>query len=160
MTAVRLAPVGLSEKADLRRLLDPYLIAHADVVDPERHHGDPTDYPHFDGYWAQAERRPFWIRAGDDLAGFALVNRYSPSGLGCDAAVAEFCVLPQWRRAGIGMAAARAVFATTPGQWELQVYQATAPALAFWPRAIAAEGGRDATVISLADRRIHRFRVG
>ncbi|MDP1617247.1 GNAT family N-acetyltransferase [Phenylobacterium sp.] len=160
MVEVRLAPVALAEKPELRRLLDPYLIAHADIVDPEGRHGDPTDYPHFDAYWTQAERRPFWISVGDDAAGFALVNRYSPSGLGCDAAVAEFCILPTWRRAGIGLAAARAVFATTPGLWELQVYEATAPALAFWPRAIAAAGAHEATEISLADRRVYRFRVG
>lgn len=160
MVEVRLAPVALSDKAELRRLLDPYLIAHADVVDPQRHHRDPTDYPHFDAYWTQPERRPFWIVADGDVAGFALVNRYSPSGLGCDAAVAEFCILPPWRRTGVGLAAARALFATTPGLWELQVYEATAPALAFWQRAITAAGARETTEISLADRRIHRFRVG
>ncbi|MDO8409333.1 MAG: acetyltransferase [Phenylobacterium sp.] len=160
MVEVRLAPVALSEKAELRRLLDPYLIAHADIVDPRRRHGDPTDYPHFDAYWTQAERRPFWILADEVRVGFVLVNRYSPSGLGCDAAVAEFCVLPPWRRAGVGLASARAVFATTPGLWELQVYDATAPALAFWPRAIAAAGGREVTEASLGARRVHRFRVG
>jgi predicted acetyltransferase len=156
---VEVRRVAISQKAELRRLLDPYLTAHADLVDPERHHGDPTDYPHFDAYWTEPERRPFWIVAGGQTAGFALVNRYAPSGLDCDAAVAEFCILPPWRRAGIGLAAARAVFATTPGQWELQVYEATAPALAFWPRAIAAAGARDATQVFLEHRRIHRFRV-
>lgn len=157
MVEVRL--VALSEKAELRRLLDPYLTAHADLVDPQRHHGDPTDYPHFDAYWTEPERRPFWIVTSAEAVGFALVNRYSPSGLGCDAAMAEFCILPPWRRAGIGLAAARAVFATAPGLWELQVYEATAPALAFWPRAIAAAGVRDVTELRMADRRIHRFRV-
>ena len=160
MAEVGLVPVALSEKAELRRLLNPYLIAHADVVDPQRHHGDPTDYPNFDAYWTEPERRPYWIQAGADRVGFALVNRYSPSGLDCDAGVAEFCILPPWRRAGIGLAAACAVFATRPGLWELQVYEATAPALAFWPRAIAAAGAREATEISLADRRVYRFRVG
>lgn len=157
MVEVRL--VAHSEKAELRRLLDPYLTAHADLVDPERRHGDPTDYPHFDAYWTEPERRPFWIVADAEALGFALVNRYAPSGLGCDAAVAEFCILPPWRRTGIGLAAARAVFATTPGLWELQVYEATAPALAFWPRAIAEARARDVTELRMADRRIHRFRV-
>ncbi|MDZ4052141.1 MAG: acetyltransferase [Phenylobacterium sp.] len=156
---VEVRRVATSEKAELRRLLDPYLTAHADLVDPERHHGDPTDYPHFDAYWTEPERRPFWIVVDAEAVGFALVNRYSPSGLGCDAAVAEFCILPPWRRTGIGLAAARAVFATTPGLWELQVYEATVPALAFWPRAIAAAGARDVTELRMADRRIHRFRI-
>ena len=157
---VEVGLVALSEKVGLRRLLDPYLIAHADLVDPQRHHGDPTDYPHFDAYWTEPERRPFWIVADAEAVGFALVNRHSPSGLGCDAAIAEFCILPQWRRAGIGLAAARAVFATASGLWELQVYEATAPALAFWPRAIAAASARDVTELRMADRRIHRFRIG
>ena len=156
---VEVRRVAICEKAELRRLLDPYLTAHADLVDPERRHGDPTDYPHFDAYWTEPERRPFWIVVDAEAVGFALVNRYSPSGLGCDAAVAEFCILPPWRRTGIGLAAARAVFATTPGLWELQVYEATVPALAFWPRAIAAAGARDVTELRMADRRIHRFRI-
>lgn len=160
MAEVRLVPVARSEKAELRRLLDPYLVAHADVVDPQGRHGDPTDYPHFDAYWTDADRRPFWVLVNGETAGFALVNGHSPSGLGCDASVAEFCILPRWRRAGTGLTAARAVFATTPGLWELQVYEATAPALAFWPRAIAAAGAREVSEISLADRRVHRFRVG
>lgn len=157
---VEVRRVALSEKTELRRALDPYLIAHADIVDPQRRHGDPTAYPYFDAYWTEPDRRPFWIVVSGEAVGFALINRHSPSGLGCDAAVAEFCVLPPWRRAGIGLAAARAVFATTPGLWELQVYEATAPALAFWPRAIAAAGGREVTEVSLDARRVHRFRVG
>lgn len=156
---VEVGLVALSEKAELRRLLDPYLIAHAAIVDPERRHGDPTNYPHFDVYWTEPERRPYWIAARGETVGFALINRHAPSGLECDAAVAEFCILPQWRRAGIGLAAARAVFATAPGLWELQVYEATAPGLAFWPRAIAAAGACDVTELRMADRRIHRFRI-
>lgn len=160
MAEVRLARVGQDEKSDLRGLLDPYLIAHADVVDPQRRHGDPTDYPHFDAYWTQTERRAFWILADELRAGFVMLNRFSPSGLGCDAAVAEFCVLPPWRRIGVGLAAAKAAFALTSGVWELQVYRATAPALAFWPRAIAAAGARQAREISRVDRVVHRFERG
>lgn len=160
MVEVRLTPIGSSEKTELRRMLDPYLVAHADIVDPRRHHGDPTHYPHFESYWTEPERQPFWILVDAVRAGFVLVNRYSPSGLGCDAAVAEFCVLAPWRRTGIGLAAACAAFTTRPGLWELQVYVATAPALAFWPRAIAAAGGRQVEQIFLGDRHVHRFQVG
>lgn len=158
MTAVRLVPVPLAEKAELRAELDLYLIAHADLVDPAREHGDPTDQPHFDAYWSETGRRPFWILADGARVGFVLINRYSPSGLGCDAAVAEFCILPPFRRAGLGLAAAGAAFALVHGQWELQVHRANPAAMTFWPRAIAATSLGEATEIDLGERVIHRFR--
>lgn len=159
MAEVRLVPVPLSEKAELRAELNLYLIAHADLVDPARVHGDPTEQPHFDAYWSEAGRRPFWIVGDGAQAGFVLINRYSPSGLGCDAAVAEFCILPPFRRAGVGLAGAHAAFALIAGQWELQVHRATPGAMAFWPRAIATASVDEATEIDLGDRVIHRFRT-
>jgi predicted acetyltransferase len=157
---VTLASVRFSEKAALREVFDPYLIAHADVVDPERVHGDPTLYEHFDAYWVEPERRPFWILRDGERAGFILINRWAPSGQTVDHAIAEFCVLPGARGRGVGQAAVGAALSTHAGQWELQVYRATHPAMAFWPKALAASGARDWERIEREDRIIHRFRSG
>jgi predicted acetyltransferase len=157
--AVLLVPVPFTEKAELRALLAPYLVAHADEVDPGRVHGDPTDYPWFDAYWQAPERRPFWILADRARVGFVLVNAHAPSGRGCDQAIAEFCVLPARRRGGIGTAAALAALATAPGVWELQVYRANHEGMAFWPRVVAAASPAEREEIALADRVIHRLRM-
>jgi predicted acetyltransferase len=157
---VTLAPVLIPEKAALREVFDPYLIAHADVVDPERAYGDPTLYEHFDAYWVEPERRPFWILHDGARAGFVLINRWAPSGQAIDHAIAEFCVLSDARGNGVGQAAVNAALLAYPGQWELQVYRATLPAFAFWPKALAAAGARDWEQIERDDRVIHRFRAG
>ena len=160
MTQVRLAPIARAERAELTALLEPYLIAHADTVDPKREHGDPTDYPWLDLYWTEPERRPLWILADGARAGFALVNAWSPSRLGTDHAIAEFCIVPDRRREGLGRAAALQVLGSAPGWWELQVFGATPPAMAFWPAVIAAASPAAWDRLERDDRVIHRFRLG
>ena len=155
---VVLAPVPVSEKAELRAAMDPYLTAHADLVDPARVHGDPTEQPYFDLYWREPERIPLWILADGRRAGFVLLNAYSPSGQGVDRAISEFHVDPAFRRAGVGTAAALAALATKSGQWEFQVYHANADGMAFWPRVLAIGPISDRQEIAAEDRVIHRFR--
>ena len=157
---VRLDPVPLKDKAALKAFLEPYLIAHADLVDPDRKYGDPAAYEYFDLYWVEPERAPFWIIADGQPAGFVLVNAWSPSGRGTQRSIAEFYVRPDLRRRSLGLAAALAAFATHDGLWELQVYRANPGGMAFWPRAIEAAGARDWEVTQGEDRVIHRFRTG
>ena len=159
MADVRLSPVRLDEKAALRADLDAYLIAHADLVDPERRHGDPTHQPYYDAYWSEEGRKPFWILADGARAGFVLINRHAPSGRGSDAAVAEFCILPAFRRTGLGLVAAQRTFGLVSGQWELQVHRANPAGMAFWARAIATASVVEATATPLEDRVVHRFRT-
>lgn len=154
---ITLKPVTLDEKAALRTMFDRYLIAHADRVDPQRRHGDPTDEPYFDLYWEDPQREPLWILAEGARAGFVLINAWSPSGLGVDHAIGEFNVEPMWRRRGVGSAALGAALAGRAGLWELQVYRATPDAMDFWARALRHGGVCDHAVIDHPDRIIHRF---
>jgi predicted acetyltransferase len=154
---VELARVPLAEAGELRALLDPYLIEHADLVDPRRAHGDPTDQPYFDLYWVEPEREPFWILADGERAGFVLLNAYSPSGRGTERAISEFCVLPAFRLGGVGAAAASLALATHEGQWELQVHRANALGIGFWPRALAAAGVADCELVETPDSVVYRF---
>ena len=94
------------------------------------------------GYWgdeAAAEGRvPILIRVEGFLAGFALINRVSHSGLPVDHAVAEFWVARKHRRFGVGLAAAVKILGHRPGQWEMAVARKNVDALPFW-RKVAAE---------------------
>jgi predicted acetyltransferase len=96
------------------------------------------DYLYLDTYWSEPNRTPYLIRAGGHIAGFALINRYSHSGLPVDHAVAEFFVVRKHRRGGVGRAAARAAIMPRPGQWELAVARKNTAALPFW-QGVAAE---------------------
>jgi predicted acetyltransferase len=94
-----------------------------------------------DSYWTDAARTPILIRAGGHVAGFALINSFSHSGLPLDFAVAEFFVVRKHRRAGVGFTAATEIIRERPGQWEMAVARRNTAALPFWRRVAAAAGG-------------------
>jgi predicted acetyltransferase len=98
-------------------------------------------YVHLDNYWTEADRTPYLIRAGGHLAGFALINRFSHSGLPLDFAVAEFFVVRKHRRGGVGFAAATEIMRARPGLWEMAVARKNTAALPFWRRVAAAMAG-------------------
>jgi hypothetical protein len=51
-------------------------------------------YPSLESYWRESGRIPLLIQADDHVAGFALLNQWSPLDLPLDHAVAEFFLLP------------------------------------------------------------------
>ena len=120
------------------------------------------DYPHLDLYWKEPQRTAWLIRADGHLAGFALTNAYSHSGLPLDHAMAEFFVVRKHRRAGVGWRAASRLIGERPGQWELAVARANVGALSFW-RGLAGELSPEVEALDCDDTRwngtILRFRV-
>jgi predicted acetyltransferase len=117
-------------------------------------------YPYFDVYWTEPTRWPYLIEVGGEPIGFAMVNRWSPSGRGTDHAVAEFYVAAAHRRQGHGIGAARQILHTHPGQWELWIFEANKAAQAFWPAAIANIGARSIERFVHQGNTVQRFVVG
>lgn len=120
-------------------------------------------YP-LDGYWSEAARIPLLIRVGGKVAGLALINDHSHSGLPADRNVAEFFVVRKHRRGGVGTAAAQAIFSRWPGLWEAAVARRNLPALPFWRNAAASHPGcRGVEEIDVSDEHwngpILRFRI-
>jgi predicted acetyltransferase len=91
-------------------------------------------YIDLDRYWTDADRTPLLIRVEGYLAGFALINAFSHSGLPVDHAVAEFFIARKHRRFGVGLAAAVKILGHRPGQWEMAVARRNTAALPFWRR--------------------------
>lgn len=121
------------------------------------------DYP-LDPWWEAADHIPLLFRTGGRLAGFALLNAASHSGLPVDRNVAEFFVLRKHRGAGLGAQAAHVIFSRWPGQWEAAVARRNVKALPFWRRTARGHPGvSDVEELDRADPRwngpIVRFRV-
>ena len=88
-------------------------------------------YRYLDHYWGAAnDRAAFLFYVDGQLAGFALVRVGTPHQ------VAEFLVLPKYRRHGLGTAAARQILSRWRGEWITHEVPGNDGAVAFWRRAI------------------------
>ena len=140
-------------KTQLRALLTAYLSELNQYGDVD------LEYQYFDSYWTDKDRWPFFIETVAGIAGFVLLNRWSASGQGTDFAVAEFCILPEYRGIGIGKEAVSELLSCRPGIWEISVLPANTPARAFWQRALRAPVVQDVELIETEGELIYRFSV-
>ena len=132
-----------SQRETLANLVQLYIHDFNDFLPPERkigmkEDGRFADVLRLDDYWTQADRAVWFIRAGEQLAGFALLNRHSHCNRQVDHNMGEFFVARPFRRDSIGARAAIDVIWMHKGQWEIAVGVRNAPALAFWPKVVAA----------------------
>jgi predicted acetyltransferase len=137
----------------LANLLELYIhdlsVLFAVDVGPDGRFG----YPALERYVREPQARfAYLIRAGSQLAGFALAQRGSPmTDDPSDLDVAEFFVLRRHRRAGVGQRAARLLWERTRGHWIVRVAADNLPARAFWRATIAAYSGAP-----LSERQVER----
>jgi predicted acetyltransferase len=139
---IRLERGHTDQRAVLDNLLQLYIHDFQDFMAPERKigvqdNGRFPDLPELDSYWTESSRAVWFIRVRDLLAGFALINRHSHSGLPVDFNVGEFFVMRPFRRDGIATRAVANLLKAHPGQWEVAIAARNIPAQAFWPRAVA-----------------------
>lgn len=137
-----LARAEVQHQPYLREALNAYLRelstmegADAEAREALRRAGDrPLPYPWFDSYWKESGRFPFLIQMQEELAGFCFLR-----DAGTHWEIAEFYVLPGFRRRGAGAEAVRAVvdFCRSQSRHALlcaDVLPWNTAALAFWQR--------------------------
>jgi len=92
------------------------------------------DYPWFDAYFTEPQREAYFIRESgtQKLMGFAMVREHEDGRH----SVAEFLVIPKFRRQGVGSRAAEACFALHDGLWEVKPAYGSENAKRFWQRVI------------------------
>lgn len=132
----------IADKPVVARLVQLYLHDFSEFTDVGSPFGDVNasglfEMKSFDTYWQERGRGAHLFRAGGQLAGFALVNQWSPSGKPVDHSMGEFFVMRKYRRSGVGTRAAHELVRRDPGIWEINVADYNMPALEFWRRAAA-----------------------
>ena len=133
-----LQPASAQEAPILANLMALYAYDLSDAFGIDVPADGKFVYPKLPLYWQEPDRRfPFLIRAGDQLAGFALVTRGSPFSNVADFDVAEFFVLKRYRRSGLGGRAAVRLWNELPGRWSVRVADCNRAALPFWRGVIA-----------------------
>lgn len=123
------------ERVLLYNLLQKYLCEMTRFYDDDVDEEGNYPYPHFADYFFDPTRRAYLIRRNGTVAGFALLNRHSELGREVDWAMAEFFVLPWYRRSHLGLEAARWLFAQHPGRWEVKYTTANPAGEGLWNRA-------------------------
>jgi predicted acetyltransferase len=131
---VKIEQVNPGEREVLWRYLQFY------IYDMSRFTGvQPDDgvfpYRQFDAYWREGERRSaWWVSAGGEIAGFALVRFDAAES--CHE-IAEFFIVNRWRRRGVGLAFARQLLGRFPGPWRLHELANNTAAITFWRQVLA-----------------------
>jgi predicted acetyltransferase len=97
-------------------------------------------YP-LDDYWSRLNWSAALIRCRGNLAGFALINDETHSGLTAQCNMAEFFIVRKYRGNGVGRAAAEILFSRHTGSWEVAVARRNTRALAFWRKIIGSSAG-------------------
>lgn len=127
---VKLADV--SEKQTVANLMELYRHDFSEFDDRDVDTEGLFGYPYLDFYWTEPERHAYLIRAGEVLAGFALVREMHPTEM------LEFFVLRRYRRRGVGRLAATQILQLFPGEWRLTQMAANRDATQFWRQIIPA----------------------
>ena len=137
-----------SQRETLANLVQLYIHDFSEFLSAQRklaveEDGRFADLLRLEDYWTAADRSVWFIRAGGELAGFALLNARSHCARPVDFNMGEFFVMRTFRRDGVGARAAIDLIRMHAGQWEIAVSARNPPALAFWPRVIAAAKARE-----------------
>ena len=154
MPKFELVVADASERPTLARLMQLYAYDFSEVLDLEVDDSGRFAAPSLDSYWDAPLRSAFLGRAGERLAGFALVHCGSRlSGADDVWDMAEFFVLRKHRRCGVGSEAAHRIFREHRGKWEVRQRRKNVAATAFWRRAIGSFGTTGFAEVEIDDAR-------
>ena len=127
---------AMPEKRDVLFRLLQYSLFEESLTDFNEMNDDALfDYPWFDAYFTDAEREAYFIRenGSDRILGFAMVRAHEDGRH----SIAEFMVIPKYRRRGVGSQAAKACFALHDGLWEVKPAYGSEQAKRFWQKVIS-----------------------
>lgn len=132
---IKLDKVLLEEKELLFRLLQ-FALYDGSLYNTNKIGEDGLfPYKWFDNYFTDDDRDAFFIREDDKIVGFVMINQFMKK---CDNghSVAEFLVLPEYRRNHIGKKVAYLVFDMFPGNWEVEPIEESVEACRFWENVV------------------------
>jgi len=150
---VCLMKVSEGNRALLWQLLQQYLQEMAQYYDLAMDADGNYAYRYFDAYFTDPDRKAFLICCGEKTAGFALINPHSYIEKTPDHVLAEFFILPEYRRMHIGYESAQCILHSFPGRWEIKYNEKNAAASKLWNRIASQYGtvrhgiGDDETVL-------------
>lgn len=134
---VYLDKVKHSQKNVLYRLLQYSLFEESENDQNEMNEKAVFEYKYFNNYFKDNDRHAYFIREKqtNKLLGFAMVNSYVQKEKHGHS-IAEFLVIPKYRRNGIGKKIAFELFNMFLGHWEVKPSNNSQKAYLFWKNTI------------------------
>ena len=127
--------VEKKDKDKLYRLLQYALYDGSQYIDNEIDEDCLFEYGWFDNYFTDDDRDAYFIKNGDKYLGMVMVNenlKFNEEGK----CIAEFLIMPRFRRHHIGKKVAYDVFEMFKGDWEVQPMENNPTAYSFWKNII------------------------
>ena len=117
----KLERVTKKDQEVLYRLLQYSLFEESGTDSNEMNQDGTFSYEWFDAYFSDDSRDAYLIRKSDSnqLLGFVMVNEHLER-FQDGHSIAEFMVIPKYRRKGIGRKVAVSIFEKYPGNWEVR----------------------------------------
>jgi predicted acetyltransferase len=133
---VSLVSIAESEKETLIPLFVTYHkeLTVSDSASPQL----AIEIDRLNSYWSETNRFPYFIRTtSGSLAGFVLVNDYCEQQVQTPRfSIAEFYIIPEYRRKSMGSQAALQAFSKHSGFWEVRVLPDNKSGQLFWRNVI------------------------
>ena len=132
-----LSEVKKEEKEILYRLLQYSLFEESENDLNEMNEEAIFEYKYFDLYFTDDNRYAYFIKEKETnkLLGFAMINNYMQK-FENGHSIAEYLVIPKYRRNKIGKKVAFQIFDKFPGNWEIKPSYNNKKAYTFWKNTI------------------------
>lgn len=131
----KLEKVSLDKKDILYNLLQFALYDGSMYIENQLNEKGEFNYTWFDNYFTDNDREAFFIKNEDNYLGFVMINenlKFNDLGK----SVAEFLIMPQYRRNHIGKRVAMEIFDMYRGIWEIEPIENSIEAYNFWKKTI------------------------
>ena len=135
---VYLDPVTIENKDTLFRLLQYSLFEESETDQNDMNENAIFEYRWFENYFTDKDRFAFFAkeRNTNKILGFVMINSYVQN-ISFGHSIAEFLVIPKYRRNGIGTKIAEMCFEMFQGYWEVKPSFGSKKAYSFCEKVIS-----------------------
>jgi predicted acetyltransferase len=129
----------IEDKQIIFDLFQPYLEELSSFPDEEIDYKDEKGiyhYPYLDDHWRESVRHPYLLLCDNEIAGFALVRK-AEEHPEKHWEIAEFYVLPEFRRHGLATSCAIDIFKKHQGKWRIEFNKNNHASRVLWQKVAA-----------------------
>lgn len=119
-------------KATLANLLEKYLYEFSQYDKRQFSDDGLFGYKYLDNYFTEDGRFAYFIYVDNQLAGFALLNKYHECDRPIDWSIAEFFVSYNFRRKGVATETVRQLFEKHKGYYHIKYYRNNTASVILW----------------------------